>query len=264
MLQLTQNLKSGKMELTEVPFPALEKGKILVRNHFSLISSGTESYKVETARKSLIGKAKEKPEQVKQVLDTLKKEGFVNTYNKVMNKLDALSALGYSSAGEVIEVGNDVTKFKVGDRIACGGHDIANHAEVISVPENLAVKIPENVSFEEASFTTLGAIALQGVRQADVRIGENVAVIGLGLIGLIIAQLLKANGCRVLGLDINENNFEIVKKFGCNECALFNYDFIKFVESFTNGYGSDAVIITHSTKSNEPIEYSLHLNARYQ
>lgn len=255
MQQLTQNLKSGKMELTEVPFPAIEKGKIIVRNHYSLISSGTESYKVETARKSLIGKAKEKPEQVKQVLDTLKKEGFVNTYNKVMNKLDALSALGYSSAGEVIDVGGNITKFKIGDRVACGGQDIANHAEVISVPENLAVKIPDNVSFEDAAYTTIASIAMQGVRQADLRLGENSVVIGLGLVGQLTVQLLKAAGIKITGIDVNQEMVEMAFKSGCDLSFNRSDDQIEqFILNFTNGFGVDAVIITAGTSSLDPIE----------
>ncbi|NQV01365.1 MAG: zinc-binding alcohol dehydrogenase, partial [Bacteroidia bacterium] len=199
MLQLTTNLKTGKMEISEVPFPAMDKGKILVRNHFSLISSGTESMKVTTARKGYIGKAKERPEQVKQVIDTVKKEGLSSAYKKVMNKLDSLSALGYSTSGTVIEVGSDVDDFKVGDRVACAGADIANHAEVVAVPVNLAVKIPENVSFEEACYSTVAAIALQGIRQADLRLGENCAVIGMGLIGQLTIQMLRAAGINAFG-----------------------------------------------------------------
>jgi polar amino acid transport system substrate-binding protein len=255
MKQIIHYQKSGEIFIEELPAPKLKSGGILVQNIYSLISAGTERTSVETAQASMIGKAKSRPDLVNQVLDNIKKEGLVATYEKVMNRLDNYKELGYSSAGIVLE--SSVEDFKPGDKVACAGSS-ANHSELIFVPKNLAVKIPDNVSFEETSFTTLGAIALQGVRQADVKLGENVVVIGLGLIGLITVQLLKANGCKVLGLDINENNFEIAKKFGCNECALFNYDSIKFVESFTNGYGSDAVIITASTKSNEPIEYSLN------
>ena len=243
------------MEISEVPFPTIEKNKILVRNFYSLISSGTESYKVETARKSLIGKAKEKPEQVKQVLETLKKEGIANTYNKVMNKLDSLSALGYSSAGEVIGVGKDVTKFIIGDRVACGGQDIANHAEVISVPENLAVKIPDSVSFEEASYTTIASIALQGIRQADLRLGENCTIIGLGLIGQLTIQFLKASGIRTLGIDVNQAMVELSIKSGCDLVFnRFDDQIEQSILNFSNGFGVDAVIITAGTSSLDPIE----------
>ena len=160
MLQLTQNLKTGAMKLLEVPSPTLTDKNILVKVYYSLISAGTESNKVTIARKGYLGKAKEKPDQVKQVLDTIKKEGFANTYRKVMNKLDAWVPLGYSCAGEVIEVGKEISEFKIGDLVACAGQDIANHAEIVSVPRNLCVKVPEKVSLESAAYATLGVIAL--------------------------------------------------------------------------------------------------------
>ena len=254
MLQIIQYQKTGEIFVEELPAPKLKTGGILVQNVYSLISAGTERTSVETAQASLIGKAKSRPELVKQVINNIKKEGIIVTYKKVMNRLDNYKELGYSSAGIVLESSDD--EFKPGDRVACAG-STANHAEIIFVPKNLAVKIPENVSFEEAAFTTLGAIALQGVRQADLRIGENVAVIGLGLIGLITVQLLKSNGCRVIGLDISSNNFQLAKEFGCDECSLLNEDALRLVETFTKGYGTDAVLITASTKSNEPIEYAL-------
>lgn len=254
MLQIIQYQKTGEIFVEELPAPKLKSGGILVQNIYSLISAGTERTSVETAQASLIGKAKSRPDLVKQVINNIKKEGIIVTYKKVMNRLDNYKELGYSSAGIVLE--SSVDEFKPGDRVACAG-STANHAEIIFVPKNLAVKIPENVSFEEAAFTTLGAIALQGVRQADLRIGENVAVIGLGLIGLIAVQLLKSNGCRVVGLDISNNNFQLAKEFGCDECSLLNEDALRLVETFTKGYGTDAVLITASTKSNEPIEYAL-------
>lgn len=254
MLQIIQYQKTGEIFVEELPAPKLKSGGILVQNIYSLISAGTERTSVETAQASLIGKAKSRPDLVKQVINNIKREGIIVTYKKVMNRLDNYKELGYSSAGIVLE--SSVDEFKPGDRVACAG-STANHAEIIFVPKNLAVKIPENVSFEEAAFTTLGAIALQGVRQADLRIGENVAVIGLGLIGLITVQLLKSNGCRVIGLDISSNNFKLAKEFGCDECSLLNQDALRLVETFTRGYGTDAVLITASTKSNEPIEYAL-------
>ncbi len=255
MLQLTQNLKSGKMQLIETPFPSMGRGKILVRNHFSLISSGTESYKVATARKSLIGKAKEKPEQVKQVLDSLKKEGVINTYNKVMNKLDSLSPLGYSSAGIVIGVGPSISKFNIGDRVACGGQDFANHSEVISVPENLAVKIPDDVSFEDACYSTIAAIALQGVRQADLHLGENCVIIGMGLIGQLAVQLLNASGVKTIGIDVNETMVDMASKSGCGLVFNRSDDQVEqAILNFSGGYGTDAVIIAAGTSSLDPIE----------
>lgn len=254
MLQIIQYQKSGEITIEDLPAPVLKPGTVLVKNCFSLISSGTEKTSVETAQASMIGKAKSRPDLVKQVLDNVKKEGLMATYNKVQNRLDNYKELGYSCAGVVIE--SSVEEFKPGDRVACGGLT-ANHSEVIRVPKNLVAKIPENVSFSEASFTTLGAIAMQGVRQADVKLGETVAVIGLGLIGLITIQLLKANGCRVIGIDISESNFDLAKKLGCNICCVSGQDSVKIVESFTNGNGTDSVIITAGAKSNEPVEYAL-------
>jgi len=255
MKQLTQNLKTGKMEIVEVPAPALNKGMILVRNFYSIISAGTEGGKVQTARKGYLGKAKEKPEQVKQVLDTLKKEGISSTYKKVMNRLDALSPLGYSTTGEVLEVGEEMTSFRVGDKVACAGADIANHAEIIAVPENLAVKIPNNVSVQDATYTTIASIAMQGVRQADLRVGENCAVIGLGLLGQLTVQILKASGVKVAGIDINPDMVDLAKISGA-DLVLTRGDG-KEEQAITNmsdGFGVDAVIITAATSSLDPVE----------
>jgi polar amino acid transport system substrate-binding protein len=194
---------------------------------------------------------------VKQVVDTAKRQGLVATYKKVQTRLDNYKQLGYSSAGVVIE--SSVEVFKPGDRVACAGGGYASHAEFVFVPKNLVAKVPDNVTFEEAAFATLGSIALQGVRQADAKIGEYVAVIGLGLVGLITVQLLKANGCRVIGLDILDNNFELARKLGCDDCIISNSRAIGKVEAFTQGYGTDAVIITAATNSNEPVELALEV-----
>jgi predicted dehydrogenase/threonine dehydrogenase-like Zn-dependent dehydrogenase len=255
MLQLTQNLKTGKMELSEVPTPSLDANSVIVRNHNSLISAGTEGSMVSVARKGYIGKAKEKPEQVKQVLETVKREGIVNTYKKVMTKLDALNPLGYSTAGVVTEVGENIKGIRVGDRVACAGAGMANHAEVISVTENLIAKIPDNVSFKEAAYTTVCAIAMQGVRQADLSLGENCLVIGMGLIGQITAQLLEASGVRVIGTDLSDKILEEAKKV-CNGLLINSSDaqLEQAVLNATDGYGADAVIITAGTSSLGPIE----------
>ena len=254
MLQIIQYQKTGEIIVEDVPKPVLKPGSVLIKNYCSVISSGTERTSVETAQASMLGKAKSRPDLVKQVVDNAKKDGIMATYNKVKNRLDNYKELGYSCAGIVIE--SSVEEFKAGDRVACAGAT-ANHSEIVSVSKNLIVKIPESVTFEEASFTTIGAIALQGVRQADVKIGESVAVIGLGLIGLITVQLLKANGCRVIGVDLNDSNFELAKKFGCDNCIIADKESVKIVESFTNGSGTDAVIITAGTKSNQPVELAL-------
>jgi len=254
MKQIIQYQKSGEMFVKELDEPQLKKGCVLVRNVYSLISTGTEKTSVETAQASMLGMAKSRPDLVKQVMENAKKDGLKATYEKVMNRLDNFKELGYSCAGEVIE--SDLEEYKPGDRVACGGAT-ANHSEIVCVPKNLVVRIPEGVNYEEAAFTTVGSIAMQGVRQADLRVGENAVVIGLGLIGLITVQILKASGCRVAGLDINENNFEKAKASGCDECYISGSESVKRIENFTEGYGSDAVIITAGTKSNEPVELAL-------
>jgi predicted dehydrogenase/threonine dehydrogenase-like Zn-dependent dehydrogenase len=253
MLQVVQNQKTGKLSVEELPTPQLRSGCILARNLASLISSGTERSSVETAQASMIRKARLRPDLVKQVMASAKREGLVATYKKVQTRLDNYKALGYSSAGIVVD--SSIEAFKQGDRVACAGD--AHHAELVVVPRNLAAKIPDSVSFEEAAFTAVGSIALQGVRQAEIQIGEAVAVIGLGLVGLITVQLLKANGCRVVGLDVSPDWFELAKKLGCDECVASNKSSVRKVEGFTRGYGTDAVIIAAATKSNEPVELAL-------
>ena len=257
MLQVTQNYNSGELKLEEVPPPALKSGGVLVRNAHSLISAGTEQSSVSTAQASLIGKARKRPDLVKQVVNNVKREGIIATYKKVKNRLDDIKALGYSSAGIVIESNCD--EFRVGDKVACAGVGYASHAEIVYVPKNLVVKIPDNVDFDEAAFTTSGAIAMQGVRQADVRVGENVVVIGLGLVGILTVQILKAAGCNVIGLDIDEEIFDLAKELGCDVTYKSNRDCLKPVETFTNMIGTDAVIITAATSSNEPIELAINL-----
>lgn len=255
MLQITQYQKSGEISVDELPAPKLRPGGVLVRNAFSLISAGTERTSVETAQASMLQKARSRPDLVRQVLDNFKRDGLLSTYKKVRERLDNFKELGYSCAGIVVE--SAVDDIKVGDRVACAGVGYASHAEVVSIPRNLVVKIPDEVGFDEAAFTTVCAIAMQGVRQADVRVGEQVAVIGLGLIGLITAQLLKASGCRVIGIDISSRNFDLALTLGCDRCAISNPDAALEVESFTRGYGADAVVITAATTSNEPVELAI-------
>ena len=212
MKQLTQQLKSGQMEILEVPFPVLEMVRcwygIIIRS----ISAGTEGKTVSDARKGYIAKAKSRQKEVKMVIDMIKSEGFRKTYDLVMNKLEAPSALGYSCAGEVIALGTGITDLKVGDKVACGGSS-AVHADVVAVSRNLCVKIPVNVDLKYAAFATIASIAIQGIRQADLRFGENCTVIGLGIIGLITLQVLKASGIKAIGIDINPMQVERAKKF---------------------------------------------------
>lgn len=270
MNQLTQKLKDGKMQVLEVPTPVLGEGMVLVRNYYSVISAGTESNTVTAARKSLIGKAKERPQQVKQVLDVLVQQGPVQTYRAVMKKLDAWSPLGYSCAGEVTDVLPGVKDFSIGDFVACGGLTAA-HAEVVAVPVNLCVNLPfkdklnvngEGLSdvdkyLKAAAYNTLGAIALQGVRQADLRLGETCAVIGLGLIGQLTALLLKAGGIRVVGLDVDEKVVRVAGEHCVDLAVARNEDAIEErIASFTNGLGVDAVIITAGTDSLDPVNFA--------
>ena len=258
MEQLTQKLGSGDMVIQELPYPQSGKGMIIVKNHYSIISAGTEGSTVSAARKSLIGKAKERPQQVKQVLDTLRKQGPIQTYRAVMKKLDAYSPLGYSCAGEVIEVGEGVTEFQVGDLVACAGAGYANHAEIVAVPTNLSVKLTPEANLKHAAYNTLGAIAMQGVRQADLRLGETCAVIGLGLLGQLTCLILKASGVNVIAIDVSEAAVEIVLKNKVADEAHVR-DTPGLAEKIilaTGGNGVDAVIIAAATSSLDPINYA--------
>jgi predicted dehydrogenase/threonine dehydrogenase-like Zn-dependent dehydrogenase len=257
MQQLTQQLRSGQIEIRELPMPQVGSGMVQVRNHFSLISAGTEGSTVKTARKSLLGKAKERPQQVKQVIDTLKQQGPVATYRAVMKKLEAYSPLGYSSAGVVIDVGEGVRGFRVGDKVACAGGGYASHAEVVSCPENLCVRLEDEADLKLAAFNTLGAIAMQGLRQADPRLGEACAVIGLGLLGQLTCLLLRAAGVRVFGIDVDP---EAVKNAAahCADRAWVREDagIEEEVLRATGGIGVDAVIITAATSSLDPVNFA--------
>ncbi len=254
MEQLTQNLKDGRMQLLEVPFPALGQGQVLVRNHFSLISAGTEGKTVKDARLGYIGKARARREEVKKVIQTAKAIGLRETYRLVMNKLDAPSALGYSCAGEVIAVASDVRDFKIGDKVACGG-STAVHAEVVAVPVNLCVKLSDNQALDAAAFTTLGAIALQGVRQADLNLGENCVVIGLGLVGQITLQLLRASGVNATGIDIDPRQVELARSTGADHAYHRDEPQLEAaILQQSGGYGVDAVIITAATGSTDPVD----------
>ncbi len=260
MKQLIQNFKSGELYVDEVPVPSLSEGFVLVDNKFSLISAGTERGTVKVARASLLGKAKQRPDLVAQVLQNVRKEGLSATLKKVQTKLDSLKALGYSTAGVVLASMDKNNAYKPGDRVACAGQDYASHAEVVSIPQNLVARIPDNVSFEEASFTTLGAIAMQGVRQAEPRLGENVCVIGLGLLGQITCQLLRANGCNVFGIDLSDRLVDLAKQLSADDALnRTDADLTGICESFTKGFGFDSVIITAATPSNDPVELAAEI-----
>jgi polar amino acid transport system substrate-binding protein len=258
MKQVIQNFKTGELYVDDVPMPSISKGMVLVENKYSLISAGTERGTVKVGKASLLGKAKQRPDLVAQVIQNVRKEGLKATFDKVKTKLDSLKALGYSTSGVVSASLDTKGIFNPGDRVACAGQDYASHSDVVGIPQNLVVKIPDNVSFEDASFTTLGAIALQGVRQANPKLGENICVIGLGLLGQITTQLLKANGCRVYGIDLSPQLVELAKVSSAADEALLRNDsnLLTSIENFTKGHGFDKVIITAATSSNDPIELS--------
>lgn len=254
MEQLTQKLRSGEMIVQSLPWPQVGRGKVLVRNHYSLISPGTESSTVRAARQGLVGKAMARPQQVKQAVESLKKQGPVQTYRAVMKKLDAYSPLGYSCAGEVMEVGAAAVGFRRGDRVACAGVGYANHAEIICVPRNLCVKLAPDADLKRACYNTLGAIALQGIRQADLHLGESCAVIGLGLLGQLTCLMLRANGVKVFGIDIDEKTVEIAREHCCDRAWTRQTPGLKFcLEQQSDGCGVDAVIITAAASNPDPI-----------
>jgi polar amino acid transport system substrate-binding protein len=254
MKQLTQNMKSGELKVEDVPPPSLKTGGVLVKNYYSLISAGTEKSKVELGKKSMLQKVRSRPEDVKRVLSEVRQQGILATYKKVMSKLEAPSAMGYSSAGVVISVDPFVDEFQPGDWVACGGGGYASHADIILVPKNLCVKVPPGVGLDEAAYTTLGSIALQGVRQACPTLGETVAVIGLGLVGQLTVQILKAAGCSVIGIDIDADAVNLAKEQGADVGIVRSQDVQGLVDTHTKGLGADAVIITAATSSNDPVE----------
>ena len=258
MKQILQSYRSGELWLAEVPVPACGRGGVLVRTRSSVVSAGTEGMLLALAKKSLIGKARARPDLVRRVLKKARVEGIKPTMEKVFAKLDEPIALGYSAAGDVVEAGREAVGLKPGDRVAMAGVGYAAHAEFNFVPANLCARIPESVSYVDAAFATVGAIALQGVRQAQPLIGERVAVIGLGLLGLLTVQILKANGCVVLGVDLDEDRVALAERLGAD--VAVSADPERACEAFTGGCGADAVIITAATPGNEPIENAAEMS----
>jgi polar amino acid transport system substrate-binding protein len=253
MKQLLQNLRTGEGTVAEVPVPVAQPGRVLVRTAASLISAGTERALAELGQKGLLGKARERPELVGKVWQKVKTDGLAQALEDVRDKLDQSHAVGYSAAGIVIETGKDVADFRSGDRVACAGTDYASHAEVISVPRNLCVRLSDQLSFEEGAFGTVGAIALQGVRLAEPTLAEAVVVIGLGLVGQLTVQLLKANGCRVFGIDIDESRVQLARGLGADGgCAPD--EAAEKVLAWSRGRGADACIIAAATASDQPVE----------
>jgi predicted dehydrogenase/threonine dehydrogenase-like Zn-dependent dehydrogenase len=254
MKQVIQNFRSGELKVDEVPETICRNGGILVSNAASLISAGTEKMVIDLAQKSIVGKARERPDLVRQVINKLRRDGLMSTIQTVKARLETPLALGYSCAGTVREIGRGAEEFIVGDRVACAGMNYASHAETVFIPKNLAVHIPEGVSFDEAAFVTLGAIALQGVRTAEVKLGDSVAVIGLGLVGQLTVQILKAAGCRAIGIDLDSARIDLARSLGADEAVRRNDDVEGAVAQFTEGFGVDAVIMTAASETNDPIE----------
>ncbi|MBT8123762.1 MAG: zinc-binding alcohol dehydrogenase, partial [Gammaproteobacteria bacterium] len=243
MKQVLENLRNGDISVDEIPTPTIKPGQVLVRNHFSLISTGTEGGTVKLGKMSYIGKAKARPEQVQKVIKVVRTQGLLTAYRAVDRSLDIPIALGYSCAGEVIKVGADITDLSVGDTVACAGAGLANHAEIVAIPRNLCVPVPSSMNLKYAAFATVGAIAMQGVRIANVKLGENIVVIGLGLVGILTAQILRAAGANVFGIDVDENQLSYVNKLNICKTENFNADnLIEQVMSFSGGNGADSVI----------------------
>jgi len=252
MKQVIQNLRDGALTVDDVPAPRADAQSLLVANHYSLISAGTERATLDLARKGLLGKAQARPDLVRKVLDSVRRDGVFDTMKTVAERLDRRAALGYSCAGTVVAKGTGVTGFEVGDRVACAGQDHASHAELVVVPQNLCVRVPAGVVLADAAYVALGAIALQAVRQTEPRLGETVVVIGLGLVGLLIAQLLKANGCRVIGSDLDETRSQLAATLGVDRTAP-PATLEREVAAFTDGYGADAVVIAASSRTSSAV-----------
>ena len=256
MKQIIQDLKNGETILEEVPVPMIKSGCVLIKTSRTLVSLGTERMLVEFGKANFIQKAKQQPDKVKMVLNKVKTDGLKPTMDAVLNKLNQPLPLGYCNVGEVVGVGRGVTEFQVGDRVASNG----NHAEYVNLPKNLVAKIPDNVTDEEAAFTVIGSIGLQGIRLLNPTFGETMVVVGLGLIGLVTAELLLANGCNVIGFDFDPEKVRIANAKGIVAInPAEGTDQVKFVESYTNGIGADGVIITASNKSNEIIAQSAQM-----
>jgi predicted dehydrogenase/threonine dehydrogenase-like Zn-dependent dehydrogenase len=259
MKQIIQSFKTGETILEEVPAPQVSTGCVLIKTTRSLVSLGTERMLVEFGKANLIQKARQQPDKVKQVLDKIKTDGLMPTLEAVFNKLGSPLPLGYCNVGVVVAVGQGVSEFKVGDRVASNGH----HAEYVCVPQNLTASIPDDVSDEEAAFTVIGAIGLQGIRLCNPTLGETIVVVGLGLIGIITAELLIANGCKVVGIDLDQHKVEIAREKGIISInPKDGTDVVKYINHLTNNIGADGVIITASAKSNEIISQAAKMSRK--
>ena len=257
MKQVSQSIKDGRIQVLEVPAPTLRPHGVLVRNSWSLISAGTERAKVETGQKSLLGKARSRPDQVAQVIAKVRRDGLLQTYQTVKARLEELNPIGYSTAGVVAAVGELAGAFKPGDRVACGGGEYANHAELVYVPGTLCVPVPDEVGLDEAAFATVGAIAMQGVRQSGAALGDRVAVVGLGLLGQLTVQLLRAAGCEVAGVDPDTARCSLATRFGAMAVVSSPGEAgVRSLLAASKGLGYDSVIITAATKDSTPVVFA--------
>ncbi len=259
LLQLIQNYRTGKIELVDVPVPRVGSKYVLVKNVASAVSVGTERSMIELGRKSLLGKARARPDLVKRFFEKAKQQGLIKTFHEALERLDEPVPLGYSSAGVVVEVGSAVRSFSPGDRVACIGAGFASHAEYVCVPEMLCSKIPPEVDFDEAAFGMLGIIAMHGIRSANLTLGEKVAVVGLGLLGILTCQLLNAYGFDFVGFDIDSSKVEFAEGLGFSSVYSDVEKFKKAVLNSTKGFGADSVLITAATGSSEPVELAVDL-----
>ena len=259
MKQVVQNYKTGEVKLREVSVPECGAKRVLVRNYFSLVSIGTERSTIELGKKSLAGKAAARPDLVRRVWDKAKKEGLVKTWQEAMGRLDTPTPLGYSTAGEILECGNAVTEVSPGDKVACIGQGFASHAEIVSIPANLMTRIPQNVSAEQASFGMLGVIALHGIRCGNLTFGGRVVIMGLGLLGLLTLQMLRAYGCEVIGFDPDSEKVRLAKKLGFENVVNQVAELSALVETHTRSSGVDAVLITAATKKRDPVDHAIQL-----
>ena len=259
MKQVLQSLRDGGTQVANVAAPACSSGELLIRSKVTLVSAGTERMLVDFGKAGWVSKARQQPDKVRMVLDKVRTDGLAPTLEAVFSKLEQPLPLGYCNVGEIVSVGRNVSEFGERQRVVSNG----KHAEVVSVPRNLCAAIPDAVSDEEASFTVLGAIGLQGVRLVNPTLGECVVVIGLGLIGLITVQLLRANGCRVLGVDFDSSKLELARQFGAETVDLSaGQDVLASASKFSRGRGVDAVLITASTKSNEPVRQAAQMSRK--
>ena len=258
MKQIIQSFKTGETILEEVPAPLVKRGCLLIQTTNTLVSLGTEKMLIDFGKSNIISKALQQPEKVKQVLEKIKNEGFSSTMVSVLNKLEQPIGLGYCNVGKVIAIGDGVDGYKIGDRVASNGQ----HAEFVCIPKNLVAKIPDSVNDQEATFTVIGSIGLQGIRLLNPTLGEVIVVFGLGLIGLITVQLLIANGCTVIGVDIDDNKLDLAKDWGVIPFNPLKGDLVQFVNSITSDVGSDGVIITASSKGNDIITQSAQISRK--